>query len=313
LPKFQCNRCLEEFKKKEELSKHQRAATSCHLKEVEAKTSPRDIADGYDKAQEEKLSKRSRNKPGHEKWAEWYCILFNLDPATAEIPSPCKLIIVQPRTSLILDRAGYGVNDGEDWRQGHSDRSKYGEWADWMRQELPPRLRIYIEAEVDRAMDGVEQKLRSTVVNRVRGMTLSLHRIFQAIPPPPETSSSPKIQDLAGTFDVPPNLYPGDFFADCGAEIDQAIGPDNQFGDFDFSFDVGGVDLEPSSTSSCSSDSNFLATTSDSSVEDENIFTKHFRPDITNTSSAPVVYSEFPISFVDHNSSYEPIYGPNDG
>jgi hypothetical protein len=144
-------------------------------------------------------------------------------------------------------------------------------------------------------------------------MALSLHRIFQAIPPPPEISASQDIQELAGTFAVPPNLDLEDIFADYGADIDQAIGPDNEFGEFEFSFDVAGTDLGPSSTSSCSSDSNFMATTSDTSVEEDNTFAKNFRLDIPDMSSAPIVYNEFPISFVDHNSSYGPTYHPNDG
>lgn len=49
----------------------------------------RDLADGFDKEQAE-LLKKSRKGPGHERWIDWYCILFRLDPSSPALPSPCK-------------------------------------------------------------------------------------------------------------------------------------------------------------------------------------------------------------------------------
>lgn len=88
LPSFHCERCLDLFKSRTELSKHQRAKRGCALREP--LTNPRDLSDGYDNDQEVLITRRNR-KPGHEKWVDLYCILFNVEPGSDSIPSPCKL------------------------------------------------------------------------------------------------------------------------------------------------------------------------------------------------------------------------------
>lgn len=85
LPEFQCPRCFERFKKKQDCLEHQRAASPCKVKDI--KSFPRDLADGFDQEQYDKLEKRS-TKPGHEKWASMYCILF--EKTASEVPSPCE-------------------------------------------------------------------------------------------------------------------------------------------------------------------------------------------------------------------------------
>jgi len=50
----------------------------------------RDLSDGYDEEQAEKLKGRPRLE-ATTKWKEWYGILFNVKPDSPDIPSPCKL------------------------------------------------------------------------------------------------------------------------------------------------------------------------------------------------------------------------------
>lgn len=88
LPEYQCQRCFEFFKEKDELTEHTRATVPCAVKK--RMSSPRNLADGFNIEQRDKLSKRTRGKPGHDKWIEWYCILFDQDPSSENIPSPCE-------------------------------------------------------------------------------------------------------------------------------------------------------------------------------------------------------------------------------
>lgn len=87
LPKYECNRCFELFKEEGKLKAHQRRARPCPV--VDPQTLVRNLADGFDQEQDKKLQKRTK-KPGPEKWVEWYCILFNTELGSPNIPSPCE-------------------------------------------------------------------------------------------------------------------------------------------------------------------------------------------------------------------------------
>jgi hypothetical protein len=83
VPKFRCNRCLEDLKTESGLANHQRAEQTCEIK-------PAEIEEGISVTQEQAL--KSRKKTGktqseEEKWTEMYKIVF---PEHSIIPSPCK-------------------------------------------------------------------------------------------------------------------------------------------------------------------------------------------------------------------------------
>ncbi|KAH7197304.1 uncharacterized protein B0J16DRAFT_366530 [Fusarium flagelliforme] len=85
LPSHQCLRCLLRFNKPEALKQHQRTETPCPVKEPGH--FKRDLSDGYDEEQAEKLKGRPRLE-ATTKWKEWYGILFNVKPDSPDIPSP---------------------------------------------------------------------------------------------------------------------------------------------------------------------------------------------------------------------------------
>jgi hypothetical protein len=49
----------------------------------------RNLTDGFDKIQEKKLKGRSRANAA-DRWKDIYCILFEKDRESPDIPSPCK-------------------------------------------------------------------------------------------------------------------------------------------------------------------------------------------------------------------------------
>ena len=84
-PRYQCARCLQDFKTIVGLSNHQREVEPCQLA----------VPDGQDdfinKDQEEQLRGRGKNAPlkaDQEKWADIYRILFPHE----DVPSPCTPI-----------------------------------------------------------------------------------------------------------------------------------------------------------------------------------------------------------------------------
>jgi hypothetical protein len=93
--RFECDRCYRLYASEDELAQHHRQAKPCSMKERDSVK--RDPAAGFDKAQEKELKKRLRLS-GAEKWTAWYCILFNVDPKSGKVPSPCEHTSPSPST-----------------------------------------------------------------------------------------------------------------------------------------------------------------------------------------------------------------------
>ncbi|KAF7562410.1 hypothetical protein G7046_g1714 [Stylonectria norvegica] len=161
LPKHQCNRCCRRFKEEAQLKAHQRETKPCLVKDPA--TVDRDLADGFDHEQDLKLQKRVK-KTSAEKWKEWYCICFNLELDSPDIPSPYHDILGVGRSSI---------------KEGN-----FQNYADCYRGKLIPLIHHEVEQEVEKAMFDVEDHIKSNVKDRIRDLPAILHRLIQSIPPP---------------------------------------------------------------------------------------------------------------------------------
>ncbi|KAJ4326042.1 hypothetical protein N0V84_003262 [Fusarium piperis] len=177
LPKFQCNRCCRRFKKDEELKKHQRETTPCPVKDPSKM--PRDLADGYDEEQSKRLKARTRKTPD-DKWREWYCILFNLEPNDPNIPSPF-------RTPTI----------------SREDIPEFHEW--WTRAE--PVICHRVTKEVEKALINCEPQVKNDVMEGLQ----DLPRVIADLFPLPGLTSQ-ETSDMTGETGFFDFLNVGDEF-----------------------------------------------------------------------------------------------------
>lgn len=79
--------------------------------------------------------------------------------------------------------------DATDWRQGHTSNGRFERYLNYFRQEVPPRIRQHLEHEVEKALEGVENSIKSNVLSKINSTLITLHRVFQTIPPPPGSTS----------------------------------------------------------------------------------------------------------------------------
>ncbi|KAH7156173.1 hypothetical protein EDB81DRAFT_786192 [Dactylonectria macrodidyma] len=169
LPSHQCHRCFKYFGKDDELKKHQRTPKPCPVQDPA--TVCRDLADGFDQEQGKKLNKRVKMTP-EAKWAEWYCILFDVDPNSSDIPSPYHDISYQsgglstPQASSI-----------QNYRE-HMTR-------------VIPVIRHHVELEVAKVIRAVEDDIKSNVMEVIRDLPGRIMASF----PPPSLSASAQVPD----------------------------------------------------------------------------------------------------------------------
>lgn len=208
------------------MNNHLRADVPCKRKHP-TPNGARNLADGYDKEQGE-LLKKKRTGPCNDKWIGWYCILFEKDPESPDIPSPCKYI-PNRRTPITDSREDHGVPAASNWNDGHTHRPKYGNYIAVLRRETLNRVRTLFETELDKALHGLQPMIRNNVLARIPSVADSVQRIVQSDPeysgmvtPEGESSSLAIPSDLDPTqlfeprsflesFD-PTNLVPGDAF-----------------------------------------------------------------------------------------------------
>ncbi|KAF7547065.1 hypothetical protein G7Z17_g7974 [Cylindrodendrum hubeiense] len=171
LPSHQCHRCFEYFFKDEELKKHQRNPKPCPVKDPA--TIRRDLSDGYDLEQGKKLQKRIK-KTSEDKWKDWYCILFEVDPASSEIPSAYHDIPYQ--------------NGGST-----PQVSNLQEYQEFYRSRVTPVIRHHVEQEVERAILAVEDDIKSNVMDVIRDLP---RRIMESIPLPSHLSEDQGFKHL---------------------------------------------------------------------------------------------------------------------
>lgn len=190
LPPHQCNRCFEYFDEEDELKKHQREPKPCPVQDPA--TIRRDLADGYDTEQGKQLQKRIKKIP-EEKWKDWYCILFEVDPTSSDIPSPYHDITYQ--------------NGGPSASQA----STIQEYRDFYMSRVTPVIRYHVEQEVDKVILAIEDNIKSNVIDVIRDLP---RRIMESIPPPIHLSEDQGYENLLTLDGIAFGLEDGYYFED---------------------------------------------------------------------------------------------------
>lgn len=114
---------------------------------------------------------------------------------------------------------------------------------------------------MDKALEGVESSIKSNVLDKINSITLTIHRIFQNIPPPPGSNlGDDDGSDADKDAVIPPGLDPTRLFDD----LEPTLGPDDAF---DFGV-LEPIQEENSSQSSYFSDSFQAATNSSNTSVD---------------------------------------------
>ncbi|KAK7413068.1 hypothetical protein QQX98_008076 [Neonectria punicea] len=201
LPPHQCHRCCRYFDKDDQLKSHQRSAKPCPIKDP--KTVCRDLTDGYDQEQGKKLQKRVQ-KTSEEKWKEWYCILFEVDLDSSDIPSPYHDILYQ--------------NGGSSASQA----SNFQEYRDFYLSRVTPVIRHHVEQEVEKVILAVEDDIKSNVMDVIRDLP---RRIMESIPPPGHLSEEESYESLLTLDGI-------EFQLEDGYDFEDQSGPDPLMSEF---------------------------------------------------------------------------------
>ncbi|KAF2790459.1 hypothetical protein K505DRAFT_364699 [Melanomma pulvis-pyrius CBS 109.77] len=154
LPIF-CRRCYTIFKAETLLDDHQRAIEPCTMR-------PKEIIEGFDKLQHEKLRSRKKTRPEpneEDKWRDVYRILFPSDDE-ASMPSP------------------YLDVDWEKMYQKEKPSNELARYEQFLRRELPPAVRRELESAVEREFSPLEERLKSQLIEIVRDLQLQLFQSY---------------------------------------------------------------------------------------------------------------------------------------
>ncbi|KAJ4130997.1 hypothetical protein NW768_006537 [Fusarium equiseti] len=211
LPPHQCHRCLHRFDKADDLKQHQRTKTPCPVKEPG--NFKRDLSDGYDEEQAEKLKGRLRLE-ATTKWKEWYGILFNIKPDSPDIPSPYY------DSSVSGDKLSSTNPDEIERVRNH-----------WVKAK--PAVRQQIAKTVSEAFNDCAPQLK---INVVESLQEQLPRILAGLLPYPglDSEETSNAADTLGLFDCLESfdsyLYeeePFDFYEiDHGVDIQDPLPPE---------------------------------------------------------------------------------------
>ncbi|KAF2095586.1 hypothetical protein NA57DRAFT_59575 [Rhizodiscina lignyota] len=184
--------------------------------------------DGFNISQEKLL--RSRKKPQHdrteaEKWADVYLILFpDSDPEL--IPTPYY---------EIHDTKGNSKDDP-------MASAEYGHYEQFLRSELPARVRQELINEIEKELDPVEERLKSRLPEIVR---LMQRKLFEAYRRPREPEENLGIRHAADLItqqssDIAFNFATNDQIAFDIAASDDQLAPffPTPFAEFVSSFET---------------------------------------------------------------------------
>ncbi|KAI9158332.1 hypothetical protein HJFPF1_06325 [Paramyrothecium foliicola] len=159
----QCLRCCEYFKTEDALKSHAQSPKGCQVRER-----GRNLADGFDKAQERKLSERPRME-AEARWKHMYCILFNIEPGSPDIPSPYH---EAPETS--------------SKRASPPKRRRSQPITRVLRDRLPALVHTAVETQVWKATSNAEREILPKVIEDLRNSIQNAVHVLQNIPPPPQ-------------------------------------------------------------------------------------------------------------------------------
>lgn len=161
LSPHQCHRCLRHFVEEDQLKAHSRKDKPCPIRGP--KTARKDLTAGFDAKKWDQLQKRLK-KTSEEKWKEWYCILFEVDASSSDIPSPYH--------DVPVPSGGQPSSDTPDMR-------------DFYRERVFPMIRYHVDQEVEKALLAVEDDIKASVADLIRDLP---RRIMSSIPPPTQIS-----------------------------------------------------------------------------------------------------------------------------
>jgi hypothetical protein len=166
-----------------------------------------------------------------------------------------------------------GVPASSNWSEGHTHRSKHGDYTAVLRRELLDRVRRLFESELDKALQGFRPQVRNNVLARIPSIASSVQRIVQ---------SDPEFSGFSTTggktnYDIPPSLDPSQIFEQESflQSFDAANITQSEAFDFDF---LGIQDQDQGqayqpypdySSSYLSDDLNGTTQSSDTSVEED--------------------------------------------
>lgn len=176
-----CLRCHETFASEESLQTHSQSDTPCQRRQLGDE--PQAVLEGIGLAQERRLRSRKRtNKAEEEKWRDAYRICF---PDDISVPSPCKFKTRQAhRCSFEQDTDVFGfILDYEipALSESITSASSSGliQYEDFVRTELPRRVRLELDRRLEQEWIPVEERLRSQLSDMMRDIQLTLLEEFR--------------------------------------------------------------------------------------------------------------------------------------
>ncbi|TLD12574.1 uncharacterized protein PgNI_04789 [Pyricularia grisea] len=206
-----CSRCFERFNDQEELDSHTRAAVWCE---------PHNgvMLDTITPSQEKKLKSRKKDPEAvseAQKWVKVYREILFPDLPHDETPSP--------------------FYEDEDVKK----EDQLEDYKAYLRRDLPPLVRNWLEQEVGRHLDPDEDELKRRVIEIARKLQLELFESYLKSEDPeapgtalaePETAPSavpaPDLPEPA--TDVVAAFHQGDLVVDVPRGLDDATGPADQ-------------------------------------------------------------------------------------
>ncbi|KKY37605.1 hypothetical protein UCDDA912_g02360 [Diaporthe ampelina] len=161
-----CYRCREVFPSGRLLQLHSRSEARCAVRGEDAASGGQDL-EGIDAAQERLLrSRRRTDKTEEDKWRDVFRICF---PADMPDSMPSPWFELPP---------AWGGEVGGSPASPASDLARYEEF---LRRELPRRVRGELELRIDQELTPVEERLKRQLVDIVRDMQQRLFADFRKL------------------------------------------------------------------------------------------------------------------------------------
>lgn len=184
-----CPRCGDKFNDDEAREAHLRADEMCKKKKLPP-------LDGVTKAQEKKLRARpKRGESEEEQWLSIYKIIFPDTPADSIPRSPCESRFETCVTSdddYLLTHITEDCDDQEP-------QSLDGMHA-FVRRELPRVVRLKLEEDIERIMNGAGTEMKDTIINLLPHLIKSLIEAYRGdMEQSDDETLAPVTSSVAGT------------------------------------------------------------------------------------------------------------------
>ncbi|KAI3397829.1 hypothetical protein diail_10362 [Diaporthe ilicicola] len=174
-----CYRCHEVFPSDRLLQLHMRAESQCALRDE----GPRGQLEGIDASQERLLRSRKRtDRTEGDKWRDVFRICFPADMPDC-MPSPWfELPVWGEGASSVAAAAAAGP------------ASDIAQYEDFLRRELPRRVRGELEVRIEQELSPVEESLKRQLVDIVRDMQQRLFADFRRL----QGEGAPRRDEVGG-------------------------------------------------------------------------------------------------------------------